>query len=112
MDGSFTIFVVQHRWKRRGEWADSDLGVMLFGDMNYQDRRGERGARYRALLQPQHECWQQTRVGHGFLDEGDAWAAYNAARAARGDHQFRVVRRVWAQITQPIKRPAARRRAA
>lgn len=105
-DGSFTVYVVQHRYHgRTGRWTDSALDEMLFGALPWRDRKGEKGDAYRRLIGPTHECWQATGT-HAFLREDDAWAARDAVAVERPNHRLRVARRTWAQITVPTRRPA------
>lgn len=97
-----SYYQVQHRRHgMTGDWVGSDLVHMLFGDMSYQDKIGKRGNRYKALLDPQGECWQTTGH-HDFLKQDDAQAALLAVAVERQGQPFRLVRIIEMKATKPL----------
>lgn len=102
-DGEFMWYRVEHRWKRIGlSWANTGNGArFLFEGLTFEEARGEKGDKYRALIKPTHDCWQRIGVT-GFLFQSDAEKLALELALVQPEHAFRVTRRTVTQKTEPV----------
>lgn len=97
-DGDVTFYVIQHVWNGVGEgWTETGDGAgFLFDGLSYEQRKGQLGDYYRALIKPHgalSDLWQRFGI-NGFEDKDDALRLLRELRALPNcPHRFRLVRR-------------------
>lgn len=98
-DGVVAYYKVQHVGQHG--WCGTALDHVLFGHLSWDDKQGEKGDRYRELLEPQSassDLWQRYGV-FGFTDHSDAWRAQHACRVENPEMEFRIVHITASQST-------------
>lgn len=107
-DGTHAIYEIQHQHKGEDKWHTSNVDVFLFEGLTHDEALRGVGDRYRKLVKPTHDCWQQTSM-RGFLDYEDAAAMLPELRASvrrqptsRRSVTFRIAAVAVAQVTVPL----------
>lgn len=93
-DGEFTIYLLQHKYKKKGSWTDSSLDFFHLGQPAYEGLKRPFSA--------SGECWQQTGVC-GTYGRGEALAFCAAIAAKYTDHKFRIACVHVVQHTRPVR---------
>lgn len=102
-DGIVSFFFIEHE-DSKGQWTTSALDHFLFDELPFDDKRGEVGDRYRALLEPQtasSNLWQKFGI-HGYKRLPDAIATMKAMSERHPGRKFRIAGRTISQITEVI----------
>jgi hypothetical protein len=86
-DGTYNIYIIQHQWRKAGEWKMSDIGGF--------------GSKPPMSMNAIGQCWQDTGV-MGTYHLKDALAVLPDLRKRNPEHAFRVACVCISQGTTPV----------